>query len=563
MEAASLTSQGPEGLLSRGWAEAVTLGDLLLRAAASTPEADAVVFPEERLTYRELAERAGTLARGLIGLGLEPGEKVGVLMANSPDCIATIYAIALAGAVVVPINTRYRAVELPYVITNAELAAIITSDRIDDYVDLLGLIASAFPGIESAPDPYRLSLEAAPALRAVVALGGRVGPGTVDEQGLLDAAARATESELARRRASVRVRGTALVLYTSGTTAQPRGCVLTHEALVRCWTNVGRVFRLTAEDRCWAPCPLFHLGAVGPLLMCAAHGAAFISDTFFEPTAALSLIERERATVLYPAYPPITQAVLTHPAFVETDVTAARAMLNVGPPDLLRQMQSAMPQVVQLSLYGLTEGGGAITYNRLGDDIDVRTETCGTPLPGSEVRIVDPDTGAEPRPGDEGEILIRGVSVCEGYYRDPEKTAAQFDAAGWFHTGDRGSLDAGGRLRFLGRLKDMLKVGGENVAPAEIEAHLGLHPAVKLVQVVGVPDPRLEQVPAAFVELKPGHTATEQDLLDHCRDQIAGFKVPRYIRFVSEWPMSATKVQKEPLRARLLEELAINEGERR
>ena len=558
-----MTSQGPEGLLSRGWAEAVTLGDLLLRTAASTPEADAVVFPEERLTYRELAERAGTLARGLIGLGLEPGEKVGVLMANSPDCIATIYAIALAGAVVVPINTRYRAVELPYVIANAELAAIITSDRIDEYVDLLGLIASALPGIESAPDPYRLSLEAAPALRAVVALGGRVAPGTVDEQGLLDAAARATESELARRRASVRVRGTALVLYTSGTTAQPRGCVLTHEALVRCWTNVGRVFRLTAEDRCWAPCPLFHLGAVGPLLMCAAHGAAFISDTFFEPTAALSLIERERATVLYPAYPPITQAVLTHPAFVETDVTAARAMLNVGPPDLLRQMQNAMPQVVQLSLYGLTEGGGAITYNRLGDDIDVRTETCGTPLPGSEVRIVDPDTGEEPRPGDEGEILIRGVSVCEGYYRDPGKTAAQFDAGGWFHTGDRGSLDAGGRLRFLGRLKDMLKVGGENVAPAEIEAHLGLHPAVKLVQVVGVPDPRLEQVPAAFVELKPGQTVTEQDLLDHCRDQIARFKVPRYIRFVSEWPMSATKVQKEPLRARLLEELAINEGERR
>ena len=210
-------------------------------------------------------------------------------------------------------------------------------------------------------------------LRAVVALGGRSAPGTVDEPGLLDAAARATESELdAAARASVRVRGTALVLYTSGTTAQPRGCMLTHEALVRCWTNVGRVFRLTAEDRCWAPCPLFHLGAVGPLLMCAAHGAAFISDTFFEPRPRSHLIERERATVLYPAYPPITQAVLTHPAFVETDVTAARAMLNVGPPDLLRQMQSAMPHVVQLSLYGLTEGGGAITYNRLGDDIDVR-----------------------------------------------------------------------------------------------------------------------------------------------------------------------------------------------
>jgi fatty-acyl-CoA synthase len=563
MEATSLTTQGPEEPLSRGWADAVTLGDLLLRTADWRSAADAVVFPEERLSYRELAERARTFARGLIGLGVEPGEKVGVLMANSTDCIAAIYGSALAGAVVVPINTRYRAVELPYVITNAELAAIITSDRIDDYVDLLGLIASALPGIESAPDPYRLRLDAAPALRTVVALGARSAPGTVDELGLFEAAAKISESELEHRRAGVRVRGTALVLYTSGTTAQPRGCILTHEALVRCWTNVGRVFRMTAEDRCWAPCPLFHLGAVGPLLMCAAHGAAFISDTFFEATAALSLIEHEQATVLYPAYPPITQAVLTHPAFAETNVSSARAMLNVGPPDLLRQMQGAMPHVVQLSLYGLTEGGGAITYNRLDDDIDVRVQTCGTPLPGSEVRIVDPDTGELQRPGDEGEIVIRGISVCEGYYRDPEKTVMQFHEAGWFHTGDRGSLDPGGRLRFLGRLKDMLKVGGENVAPAEIEAHLGLHPAVKLVQVVGVPDDRLEQVPAAFVELKPGHTATEQELLDHCRDHIARFKIPRYIRFVSEWPMSATKVQKEPLRARLLEELATTEGERR
>jgi acyl-CoA synthetase (AMP-forming)/AMP-acid ligase II len=442
------------------------------------------------------------------------------------------------------------------VITNAELAAIVTSDRIDDYVDLLGLIHEALPGLAESPNPFRLAVAAAPLLRAVAVLGTRRSPGTVDEARLLEAAAKVTEAELDNRRAGVAVRGTALVLYTSGTTAQPRGCILTHEALIRCWTNVGRVFELGSDDRCWAPCPLFHLGAVGPLLMCAAHAAAFVSDTFFDATSALGLLERERPTILYPAYPPITQAVLTHPAFGGTDVSGARAMLNVGPPDLLRQMQSALPDVIQLSLYGLTEGGGAITYNRLGEDLDVRVETCGTALPGAEVRIIDPDTGAD-RPHDqEGEIIIRGVSLCEGYYRDPEKTARQFDRDGWFHTGDRGSLDEAGRLRFLGRLKDMLKVGGENVAPAEIEAHLGLHPAVKLVQVVGVPDDRLEEVPAAFVELKPGRTATVEDLLEHCRGQIARFKVPRYIRFVKQWPMSATKVQKEPLRLGLIEELA-------
>jgi acyl-CoA synthetase (AMP-forming)/AMP-acid ligase II len=263
------------------------------------------------------------------------------------------------------------------VITNADLAAIITSDRIDDYVDLLGLIQDALPELEAASEPRHLVLESAPRLRAVVVLGARCTPGTVDEATLIGLAEGVSDQELDRRRAGVRVRGTALVLYTSGTTAQPRGCVLTHEALGRCWAAVGRVFELAPDDRCWAPCPLFHLGAIGPLLMCAAHGAAFISDTFFEASAALALIELERPTILYPAYPPITQALLTHPKFTEADLSAARAMLNVGLPDLLRQMQTAMPHVVQLSLYGLTEGGGAITYNRLDDDLEVRVETCG------------------------------------------------------------------------------------------------------------------------------------------------------------------------------------------
>jgi acyl-CoA synthetase (AMP-forming)/AMP-acid ligase II len=341
-----------------GWAESITIGDLLLRSASQRGSADAVVFPEERLAYVELAARARQLARGLIGLGVCPGEHVGVLMANSPECIAAIYAVALAGAAVVPINTRYRAVELPYVITHADLAAIITSDRIDEHVDLLGLIQGALPALADASEPGRLALgSAAPRLRAVVVLGARRSPGTVDEARLLSLAEGVGEEELDRRRSGVRVRGTAVVLYTSGTTSQPRGCILTHEALVRAWTEVGRILRMGPQDRCWAPCPLFHLGAVGPLLMCAAHGAAFLSDTFFDPERALELIERERATILYPAYPPITQAVLTHPTFSRTDLSTARAIVNVAPPDSLRQMQAALPKVIQLSLYGLTEGG--------------------------------------------------------------------------------------------------------------------------------------------------------------------------------------------------------------
>jgi acyl-CoA synthetase (AMP-forming)/AMP-acid ligase II len=539
------------------WAEAVTIGDLLLRAAAHAPGDDALAFPHERLSFAQLETRARELARGLIGLGIAPGEHVGLLMANSPDCVAAIYGICLAGAAVVPINTRYRAAELPYILTNADLAAIVTSDLIDEHVDLPGLISEALPGLRECPDPGRLELAAAPRLRAAVMLGSRSHPGMLDERAFTALTAAVDEDELQRRRRAVRVRQPAVILYTSGTTSRPRGCILTHEALVRCWTDVGRVYRMTAADRVWCPCPLFHLASLGPLLMCAAHGAAFLSDTYFEPQRALSLLQRERATILYSAYPPITQGVLTHPDFGATDLSAARAILNVAPEETLRQMQTALPGVTQLSLYGLTEGGGAITYNHLDDELDVRVGTCGPAMPGAEVRIVDPERRSELPRDEQGEIAIRGGSLCEGYYNDAEKTALQFDAEGWFYTGDRGVLDAHDRLRFLGRLKDMLKVGGENVAPAEIEAHLGLHPTVKLVQVVGVPDARLEEVPAAFVELKPGATVTAEQLLEHCGGQIARFKVPRYIRFVSDWPMSATKIQKEPLRQRLIEELDL------
>lgn len=537
------------------YSEAITMGDNVLRAADRHPDDDAVVLLEERLTWSELAGRARELARGLIGMGIAPGERVGLLMANSPECVACIFAITMCGAVVVPINTRYRAVELPHVITNADLVAIMTSDRIDDYVDLPGLLVEALPGLADAKDPHALAVAAAPELRAVVALGSRRSPGALTEGELIELAAGVTEDELDRRRRLVRLGSTGLILYTSGTTSLPRGAILAHESLVRIWTEIGRIYRLTTSDRVWMPCPLFHLAGIGPTMMCAGAGAAILTDTFFSPDRALRLLERERASVLYSAYPPITQGILAHPDFDAARLPSARAMLNVAPPDTLRQMQSALPQVTQLSLYGLTEGGGPVANNTLDDDLDTRVTTCGRVLPGVRIRVVDPQTRRPLPTGQSGEIAVSGISVAGGYLKDPEKTAEQFDDEGWFYTGDHGVLDQDDRVRFLGRLKEMLKVGGENVAPAEVEAVLAQHPAVKLVQVVGVPDPRLDEVVAAFVELRPEATASEAELMDFCRGRIASFKVPRHIRFVSEWPMSATKVQREPLRRRLIEEL--------
>lgn len=525
----------------------MTVGDLLVWAAERHPDRDAVVFPHARLSFAQLLRAAERVARGLIGLGVRRGEHVGVLMANDPECVATLLGISLAGAVMVPINTRYRAVELPYVVENADLVAVVTSDRIDHHVDLLGLLSEALDGLADAPIATALALDAAPALRAVVTLGERVEPGTVCERAFFALAADASGDELELRRLGARLRDPALLLYTSGTTAQPRGCPLTHEAIVRTWRAVADILELTEQDRLWAPCPMFHLAAIGPMLACLSAGAALMSDTYFDAERALALIERERASVLYPAYPPITQDLLNLPGYPHADLAAARAMLNVAPPDTLRQMQAAMPQATQVSLYGLTEAGGPACYTRLDDEAEVRMTTCGAPLPGVEVRV-----------SEQQEILVRGYGLCDGYYKDPVKTAEIFDADGWLHTGDHGAFDGHGHLRFLGRLKETLKVGGENVAPAEIEDVLATHPAVKLVQVVGIPDERLVEVPVAFVELRPGQDADADELIGFCRGRIASFKVPRHVRFVAEWPLSATKIQKAPLRERMLEELQLH-----
>jgi fatty-acyl-CoA synthase len=502
------------------WAEAATIGDLLLRTAASAPERDALIFPDERLSYAELAGSARRVARALIGAGVRPGDRVAYYMANSPETVAAFYGIALAGAIIVPINTRYRASELPFVLGNAGVSVVLTSDRIGDYVDLRGL------------------LEEARVDQAIYEFGA-------NEGAFFALADEVSDAELDARRIAVRIGSTALLLYTSGTTAQPRAARLSHESLVRNWTAFGNVFRMRPGEDVWAPGPMFHLGAIGPIVMAASIGGALLTDVYYEPARALAMLGREQPAVLFPAYPPITMGLLTQPAFADTDLGRCRVILNVGPEALLRQIQAAFPQCTLVSIYALTEAGGAVTLTSLDDPLDTRVTTCGLPLAGTEVRI-----------SAEQEILVRGISVCDGYHDDPVKNAQAFDAEGWLHTGDRGALDADGRVRFLGRLKEMMKVGGENVAEVEVESHISTHPAVKLVQVVGVPDARLDEVPAAFVELRPGFEATsEEDIIAHCRGQIASFKVPRYVRFVGEWPMSASKIQKGVLRERAATEL--------
>lgn len=538
-----------------------TIGDLLLSAADRYPDTPALVFPDSQYTYRELAARAVLRARSLQALGVKPRDRVGILMHTCPAFVEIFFAAALCGAVAVPINARYRPSELAYVIENADIATLVTNDAIADQVSFVERLSSALPGIESQADPLRLQLGAAPILRNVVLLGSTTAPGFLAQTQFDALAQTSPERSVHIARLCVRVRDVGLMLYTSGTTANPKGCLITHEAQVRNSIALGRHrYRLTHADKFWSPLPMFHIASVLPMLAIFDVGGTYLTMGFFDAGVALEMLERHQVTATYPCFVTIMQGLIYHPNFARTDLSHIKLMNSnfaVQPPGVGESIMKAMPQALQVGSFGMTETAGTVCTGSPDESESLRITRLGKPLPGLEVRIVAQDSGLEVAAGEHGEVLVRGYSLLEGYHKDPQKTAQAIDRDGWFHTGDIGSLDEHGCIMFHGRYKDMLKVGGENVAAAEIEALLGRHPAVKLAQVVGIPDAKYAEVPAAFVELKPGSSASEAELLSFCKGEVAGFKVPRVVRFVEEWPMSSSKIQKFRLRQSLVAELGL------
>lgn len=530
-----------------------TLADHVDRAADRWQH-DVLVMPGSRYGFGDFAEATLRMARRLRGLGVAPAAKVGILMENRPEFLEVLIGAARLGAVPVPINSRYRTVELRHVLANADVEVLVTSTSSEaDYADRL---VQAFPELRDA-SPGRLRIPSAPELRHVVALGHTAGGGLLSEEDLADAGSAVRDDEIRELQQRVRIRDTAVIMYTSGTTAAPKGCMLSHEALVRTAFGMAETrYDLTPDDRVWDPLPFFHLSSLLPFLGCLAAGSTFVGMRHFDAGLALQQLEEERCTVAYPSFETIWLPVLDHPRFASTDLSSIRLVNNVSPvPAALDAMHKRLPHARQIAAYGATEGAGVIAWNAREDPPDKCYATSGQPLPGIEVRVVDHGTGRNLPPGELGEIRYRGYCLFDGYYKDPELTSAAIDDEGWFHSGDLGMLDEDGRICYRGRLKDMLKVGGENVAATEVEAFLTGHPAINIVQVVGAPDPRYAEVPAAFIETKPGYEVTEGEIVEFCRGQIASFKVPRYVRFVSEWPMSGTKIQKHRLRERIAAEL--------
>jgi fatty-acyl-CoA synthase len=535
--------------------ELCTLGDLLVRGSEYHPDRDALVLPGVRLSYRELEERATGVARSLTAMGVNRGDRVGLFMPNGPEFIASLFGILFAGAVAVPVNARFTARELGHVVRDAGLKVLLASDAPGEPRTRADVIAEAL-----GPNLASTGL-ASTGLAAVVAMGPALRPaGGILSQEAFDRLAELVPAEVVEaRRRGAGLRDPAIMFYTSGTTAMPKGCVLSHEAQVR--TGVATRIRLGYADgeRVFAPCPMFHTASTQPMVATLHAFGTFVSMAHFEPASALKLIEAEQVTAMFPAFPPLTLGMLNSPDYSPASFARVRTVFTVAPPEALRAMQRRMPHSVLVNAYGMTEFGGSVVMVDPADGDDARLATQGPPFPGLEIAIRDEENRPLPD-GERGEIVIRGPSMFGCYHNDPGKTAEAIDADGWYHSGDLGAVGADGRLRYLGRLKDVLKVGGENVAALEIASHLQAHPCVSVAQVVGVADEKYGEVPAAFIELQPGMTLTEEEVIAHCRGGLASFKVPRYVRFVTEWPMSSTKVQTFRLREQLEAELVLRSG---
>jgi fatty-acyl-CoA synthase len=524
------------------WFEKGTLGSLPGRAARRWGPREALCFKGRRLTFADLAAGVDRVARGLMALGIRPGDKVALWMLNRPEWIEAAFAVMRIGAVLVPVNTRLRTEDVAYILDQSDSEALILMDR-SGPVDYLGMVRQLRPA-GAAPSATRL-----PGLRHLVVLG-EPSADTVSWPALLARGAAVDEAALAARACGVDPDHLAFLMYTSGTTGFPKGVMHAH-ALIRNVTD--RAFRLaiTEHDVIMMYLPLFHLFAFSEgMLTSMLTGARQVLTESFDPDESLDLIAGERATVLHgfdTHYRELAEAHARRPRDVSSVRTGILAAGMSSSVPVARRARALFGPLV--SGFGMSEIGVGVSIGALDSTEEQCCEASGYPAPGYEIRIVDPATGADAPAGAPGEILVRGYTLTRGYYEKPEATAAAIDADGWLHTGDMGLLRADGHLRFMGRYKDMLKIGGENVDPMEVEAFLMGHPAIDLAAVVSYPDGRLAEVAVAFVRRQPDAALTEDEVLAHCRGRIASFKIPRHVFFVDDFPMTGSgKIQKVRLR---------------
>jgi fatty-acyl-CoA synthase len=534
------------------WFEKRTIGSLPAEAAARWGSREALRFQERRWSFAELSASIDDAARGLLVLGVEPGEKVLLWMVNRPEFIQTTYAVIKIGAVLIPLNTRFRTEDVAYVLGQSDSTTLVISER-SGPIDYLAMLREVVPSLGTGHS--ELADPRFPMLRRVIVVGDGRHPGTVHWEDMCRAGAGGEDRELARRAEAASPDDTAFLLYTSGTTGFPKGVMHSH-AIVRNVIDRASRMGITETDVIMNYLPLFHLyGFSEGLLMSMLTGACQVLTETFAPGEVLDLIRQEAATLL-------SGFDIHFKELCEAQERGPRDVSSVRTGILASGMSSSVPTARRarrvfgkpfLSGYGMSEFGVGATLSFLDSTEEQCVEASGYPAPGYEIRVVDPKTSRDRPRGEPGEILVRSYMLMQGYYQQSEETARTIDTDGWLQTGDMGILRTDGHLRFVGRYKDMLKIGGENVDPMEVEAYLMGHPAINLAAVVAYPDARLSEVGVAFVRLEPGQALTEEQVLDYCRGKIASFKIPRRVIFVDEYPMTSSgKIQKAKLREEAL-----------
>ncbi len=528
-----------------------------LSSVRDLPDRPILIFPDETVSYQELHDRALKIAKSLHSMDIRRGDHVGILMANSIEYVEVLFGIAFLGAIPVLYNGRFKAREIAHVTSDADIKIIVTSDQIDEHIDYGELLCSALPGLEtSLYEKTGSQIPDAPSLQGAVMLGGKTIAGFIDDKEFKAMGEQISDETISSSLQKIRVEDPAIMFYTSGTTAMPKGCylnhiVLQHAGVVGGVENLG----LSEGDKVFAPLPMFHTAFSQPFSGILHVGGTLISMKHFEAKPALDLIHKERPTAMFPAFAMITNEIIAQPEYRNDSFKSVRTIVNVGPEDVLMQLQAKMPHTKQITVFGMTETGGSVCMGNLELSDVERTQTCGPALPGNKIEIRDPETNEKLPPNTPGEIVAKGIGVFSGYHNAPEKNAETFDSDGWFHTGDLGEQTENGEIIFSGRLKDMLKVGGENVASVEVEGFLSTHDGVKLAAIVGLPDEKYGEVPIAYVEREEGSAVSEEEIIEYCKGQIASFKIPRHVRFLTEWPMGATKILKYELRERIAKEL--------
>jgi fatty-acyl-CoA synthase len=530
------------------WYAKKTLGTVLDEAAGRWSAREALTYEGQRWSFAALQMEVDRTARALLALGIQAGERVALWMPNRPEWLYTFFALAKIGAVVVPINTRFRTSDLAYVLGQSDATTLITVDR-SGPVDYLAMVREICPSLRSSR-PGQLHVESFPQLRHVVILGAHPGPGAHPWDALMTGAAAVSPAALAQRQRHVDPDATVLTLYTSGTTGFPKGVMHSHN-IQRTVIDAGSRMGITPRDVILMYLPLFHVfGLYEGVLMSVVTGARMVLTAVFEPGDILRLIAEEGATILN-GFDTHFHALTTHPACATLDRRRLRTGLfatgMASSEPAARQTQRLLGPTV--TGWGMTEIGCGVMRSFLDSPEEDRCLASGCALPGYEGKVMDPETGTPVPYGTRGELWVRGYSVMQGYYKQLEETAAVIDVEGWLHTGDMVTMREDGTIRFLGRYKDLLKVGGENVDPIEVEGFLLRHPAIDQVQIIGVPDAHLSEVPCACVIPKPGTEVTHEALVAFCRGQLASFKIPRSTVILDAFPMTSSgKVQKFKLR---------------